>query len=146
MKSTFLKPLATLFILFLTVACSIESEEDIEQLITVNSISNTSESQTDQQGRNQSDCGDPNIFITDGDHNFYYIYVEYEPSSTKYERGAIRNPFCDRIVSITPCELNKDAEIWHIKGLCPTIMDCKPDIVKPTDPNLRLATFANTCQ
>lgn len=137
MKSTFLKPLATLFILFLTVACSIESEEDLEQQATSNFISSTSKSQN---------CEDPNLLIVDGDHNFYYIFVEYEGDATKQERNAIRNPFCDRMVSITPCTNNKDAEIWHVRGLCPTIMDCKPDIVKPTDPNLRLATFANTCQ
>lgn len=136
MKSTFFKPLTTLFILILTVSCSVDSEENIEQLTTANTISSTT--------RNQN-CGDPNLLVSDGDHNFYYIFVEYEPSSTKQERNAIRNPFCDRMVSITPCTLNKDAEIWYVRGLCPAIMDCKPDIVKPTDPNLRLATFANTC-
>lgn len=137
MKSTFLKPLATLFILFLTVACSVDSEDSIEQQANLNSISGTSKSQN---------CADPNLLVTDGDHNFYHIFVEYKSDATKQERNAIRNPYCDRMVSITPCASNKDAEIWHVRGLCPTLMDCKPDIVKPTDPNLRLATFANTCQ
>ena len=136
MKSTFFKPLTILSILILTVSCSVDSEENLEQQATENSISSTSRSQN---------CGDPNLLVVDGDHNFYYIYVEYEPSATKQEKNAIRNPYCDRMVSITPCTLNKDAEIWYVRGLCPAIMDCKPDIVKPTDPNLRFAELSNTC-
>ncbi|WP_299678405.1 hypothetical protein [uncultured Dokdonia sp.] len=137
MKSTFFKPLSILFILILTVSCSVDSEENVEQLITADSTYTPSKNQN---------CADPDLLVSDGDHNFYYLLVEYEADATKQERNAIRNPYCDRMVSITPCELNKDAEIWLVRGLCPTLMDCKPDIVKPTDPNLRLATFADTCQ
>ncbi|WP_299767093.1 hypothetical protein [uncultured Dokdonia sp.] len=137
MKSTFFKSLTTLFILILTLSCSVDSEENVESLTTANTVYNSFSGQN---------CADPDILIVDGNHNFYYILVAYEPSSTKQERNAIRNPFCDRMVSITPCTNNRDAEIWHVRGICPTNMECKPDIVKPTDPNLRLATFANTCQ
>lgn len=133
MKSTFFKPLSILFILILTVSCSVDIEDSIEQQANLNTTS-----------RSQS-CGDSNLLVTDSNYNFYYIYVEYEPNSTKQERNAIRAPYCDNMVSITPCATNKDAEIWHVKGLCPTIMDCKPDIIKPTDPNLRFANFSNTC-
>ncbi|WP_299767092.1 hypothetical protein [uncultured Dokdonia sp.] len=145
MKSTFFKPLTVLLIFILTVSCSVDSEENIEQQVTTNSILSVSKNQTDQHNRVQTNCGDPNLLISDGSYNFYYIFVEYDPSSTKQEKNAIRNPYCNRMVSITQCTTNPNAEIWHVRGACPADMDCKPDIVKPTDPNLRLTTFSNTC-
>jgi hypothetical protein len=150
MKSTFFKPLTLLFILILTVSCSTDSEENLEQLdllsitqeiikqqATENSVPSTSRSQN---------CADPNLLVVDGDHNFYYIYIEYDPSSPKKTRNAIRDPYCNRMVSITPCETNPNAEIWYVRGKCPAYMDCRPDIVPPTDPDLRVSMLANTCQ
>ncbi len=148
MKSTFFKPLTTLFILILMVSCSIDSEENTEQLnatvITQERIEQQNLPANTQKSSAQT-CGDVNLLVASDDFNFYYMYVEYEPNSTKQERNAIRNPYCYRMVSVTPCAANPNAEIWHIKGLCPAYMDCKPDIVKPTDPNLRSVEFSNTC-
>ena len=148
MKSTFFKSLAILFILILTISCSVDSEENLEQLNALSSTQKSIEQQdlliNNQKSSGQT-CGDPNIFITYNEFNFYYIYVEYEAGTTKEERQAIRAPYCSNMVSIIPCSVNPNVETWHVKGFCPAFWDCKPDILLPTDPDLRSSQFSNIC-
>jgi len=109
MKSTFFKHLITLFILILTVGCSVENEEIIEQAAI---------EETQVIGSLP--------LVEDG--YLTPIQIIYEPNLTHAEVNGIRATFTNdgfiNITSITTCTNTNYIEIWHANiQYCDT---CKP--------------------
>ncbi|MFC4634816.1 hypothetical protein ACFO3O_12915 [Dokdonia ponticola] len=98
MKSTFFKPLTTLFILILTIGCSVENEEIIEQ---------TTFEQVEQRASNPI-----------SQQTLTPIQVTYVPNLTHAEVNAIRATYTnDGFINLSSFEYcpntNHEVEIWY---------------------------------
>ena len=136
MKNSILKLTFLLFAFILTISCSTEKENSLEQeLITANLF-----------GDQTLPCANPDL-DTDG-YDVNTVFVEFEPGLSRAEKQAIRAPYCGDIISIEPCGERQSGEIWTMRGICNENPDyhCQPGVVPPTDPDLRQAVFASECQ
>lgn len=140
MKNIFLKLLFLVFAFALITSCSIEKEDALEQeLVTANLFGDQTI---------HSICGNDNL-ETEG-YGINIIFVEYKPRLTREEKQAIRAPYCNNMISIEPCDINPNGEIWTVRGPChnngPLPLICQPGVLPPADPDLRQSISTSECQ
>ncbi|GGG36795.1 hypothetical protein GCM10011344_42040 [Dokdonia pacifica] len=138
MKNSILKFALLLFAFILTIGCSSERDDTLEQeLITANTF-----------GIQPLQCANPDL-DTEG-YTVATVFVEFEPGLSRAEKQAIRAPYCGDIISIEPCTGRNLGEIWTMRGPCytsgPLPINCQPGVVPPVDPDLRQAVIASECQ
>ncbi|MFT5890256.1 MAG: hypothetical protein ACI9Y7_000346 [Dokdonia sp.] len=135
MKNTILKFTFLLFAFILTIGCSVEKEDALEQeLITANLFGvPTIETPT---------CADNNLDIVG--YCISYINVEYKDGVTNKVKHRIRAPYCDNLVSVESCSSNPNVEIWTVREGCIE----QPSVVPPVDPDLESTTYPSigVCQ
>ena len=140
MKISILKFTVLLFIFSLTIGCSTEKEDTLEQQVTTTNLL------VDPIGTTV--CANPDL-DTEG-YVVGTVFVEFEPGLNRAEKHAIRAPYCSNIISIEPCpERLSTGEIWTVRGPChnngPLETVCQPGVLPPTDPDLRQAVVTSEC-
>lgn len=136
MKRLFSNTIVIVILLAFILACSVDTEEVIGEQDSLELKMQLSESKLRV-------CGTNPIF--EEGYRTYSIFIEYNSETSAIDRQAIRAAHCHKIILITECSTNPNAELWVVRGNCRYPSTCKPDVVKPTDPNLRQVSFSSTC-
>ncbi len=125
----------SLALLFFT-GCSVDTVESNEQL-------DQQELNLQMSTQKKINCG-LNPEYQEG-YSLHSIYIEYFDYASIREKQLVKQKYCANIITITQCTSNPNAEIWVMRGNCRYPRFCKPDVVKPTDPNLKQSSFSTNC-